>query len=102
MALLSEREDINSSETPSNLTIRQHAWRMGPCECVFERPYIPGHQLALSFAYYHFVVPHRGLRQRLAHPLPTKGSGSLKRWGAAHPRHGSRCNRPHLDHGQTP
>jgi hypothetical protein len=38
------------------------------------------HHLALSFAYYHFVVPHRGLRQRLAHPLPTKGSGSLKRW----------------------
>jgi hypothetical protein len=36
--------------------------------------------LALSFASYHFVVPHRGLRQRLAHPLPTKGSGSLKRW----------------------
>jgi hypothetical protein len=38
------------------------------------------HHLALSFASYHFVVPHRGLRQRLAHPLPTKGSGSLKRY----------------------
>jgi hypothetical protein len=22
------------------------------------------HQLTLAFAYYHFVIPHRGLRQR--------------------------------------
>src|SRR2546426_4678700 len=31
------------------------------------------HQLTLAFAYYHFVVPHRSLRQRLPHSLPTKG-----------------------------
>src|SRR5262249_20670887 len=40
-----------------------------------------GHQLTLAFAYYHFVVPHRSLRQRLSHSLPTKGrSGSRKKW----------------------
>ena len=39
------------------------------------------HQLTLAFAYYHFVVPHRSLRQRLSHPLPTKGrKGSWKKW----------------------
>src|SRR5262245_63415679 len=38
-------------------------------------------QLTLAFAYYHFVVPHRGLRQRLPHPIPTKGhNGSPKKW----------------------
>jgi hypothetical protein len=39
------------------------------------------HQLTLAFAYYHFVIPHRGLRQRLRHPLVTKGrKGSRKKW----------------------
>jgi hypothetical protein len=31
------------------------------------------HQLALAFAYYHFVIPHLGLRQRLPKPIPTNG-----------------------------
>jgi hypothetical protein len=65
----------------NNLTIRQHARRMGRKVNAFSKDHTYlEHHLALSFAYYHFVVPHRGLRQRLAHPLPTKGSGSLKRW----------------------
>jgi hypothetical protein len=65
----------------SNLTIRQHTRRMGRKVNAFSKDHIYlEHHLALSFAYYHFVVPHRGLRQPLAHPLPTKGSGSLKRW----------------------
>ena len=39
------------------------------------------YQLALAFAYYHFVIPHRGLRQRLEQPQPTKGStGSPRKW----------------------
>ena len=65
----------------NNLTIRQHARRMGRKVNAFskDQTYLE-HQLALSFAYYHFVVPHLGLRQRLAQPLPTKGSGSPKRW----------------------
>ena len=34
----------------------------------------------------HFVIPHRGLRQRLACPLPTKGDkGSYKKWKAVTP-----------------
>jgi IS1 family transposase len=65
----------------NNLTIRQHARRMGRKVNAFSKDHTYlEHHLALSFAYYHFVVPHRGLRQPLAHPLPTKGSGSRKRW----------------------
>lgn len=65
----------------NNLTIRQHARRLGRKVNAFSKDhaYLED-QLALSFAYYHFVVPHLGLRHRLAPPLPTKGSGSPKRW----------------------
>ena len=46
-----------------------------------KEPAYLGHQLTLAFAYYHFVVPHRSLRQRLPHSLPTKGrNGSRKKW----------------------
>ncbi len=65
----------------NNVTIRQHARRMGRKVHAFSKdPTYLEHHLALAFAYSHFVVPHRGLRQRLAQPLPTKGSGSLTRW----------------------
>ena len=65
----------------NNLTIRQHARRMGRKVNAFSKDHTYlEYQLALSFAYYHFVIPHRGLRHRLAQPLPTKGSGSPKRW----------------------
>ncbi len=37
-------------------------------------------QLVLYHVYYNFCLPHASLRLPLAHPLPTKGSGSLKRW----------------------
>jgi hypothetical protein len=66
----------------NNLTIRQHSRRVGLRVNAFskERDYLED-QLTLAFAYYHFVVPHRGLRQRLEHPVPTKGlQGSLKKW----------------------
>jgi len=42
-------------------------------------------QWALSFAYYHFVVPHRGLRQRLSQPLPTKAAAHPSGGCSAHP-----------------
>ena len=65
----------------NNLTIRQHARRMGRKVNAFSKDHAYlEYQLALSFAYYHFVVPHLGLRQRLAHPLPTKGGGAPKLW----------------------
>lgn len=37
-------------------------------------------QLWLSSAYYHLVLPHHSLRQRLEMPEPTRGSGTLKKW----------------------
>jgi len=37
-------------------------------------------QLHLSLGYYHFCWAHGGLRQKIAPPIPTKGSGSPKKW----------------------
>jgi IS1 family transposase/transposase-like protein len=37
-------------------------------------------QLWLSTAYYHLVLPHHSLRQRLGMPESTRGSGPLKKW----------------------
>jgi transposase-like protein/IS1 family transposase len=37
-------------------------------------------QLWLSLAYYHLVLPHHGLRQRLPVPEPTRGTGSPRLW----------------------
>ena len=74
---------INTSGVErNNLTIRQHSRRMGRKVNAFskERDYLE-HQLTLAFAYYHFVKPHRGLRQRLPEPQPTKGPcASYKKW----------------------
>ena len=66
----------------NNLTLRQHSRRLGRKVNAFskEKDYLQD-QLALALAYYHFVVPHRGLRQRLEQPIPTKGGrGSPKKW----------------------
>jgi hypothetical protein len=71
----------------NNLTIRQHARRMGRKVNAFSQdPDYLEHQLPLAFAYYHLVIPRRGLRQRLACPLPNKGDkGSYKKWKAVTP-----------------
>lgn len=37
-------------------------------------------QLALRRTYYNFCLPHTSLRLELPKPLPTKGSGSPKKW----------------------
>ena len=37
-------------------------------------------QLALCQVYYNFVLPHASLRQALAEPIATKGTGSAKVW----------------------
>ncbi len=68
--------------TAFGVTIRQHSRRLGRKVNAFskKRLYLK-HQLALAFAYYHFCCPHRGLRQKLPHPIPTKnGRGSPKKW----------------------
>jgi len=37
-------------------------------------------QLALFQVSHNFVLPHASLRQALAEPIPTHGTGSAKRW----------------------
>ena len=37
-------------------------------------------QLWLSFAYYHFCLPHLSLRRPLDEPEPTRGAGSPRKW----------------------
>jgi hypothetical protein len=37
-------------------------------------------QLALYSVYYNFCLPHASLRQALPQCVPTKGTGSAKRW----------------------
>jgi hypothetical protein len=71
----------------NNLTVRQHARRMGLKVNAFSKdPNYLEYQLTLAFAYYHFVVPHRSLRQRLPHAIPTKGpNGSPKKWKSVTP-----------------
>jgi IS1 family transposase len=66
----------------NNLTIRQHSRRLGRKVNAFSKKQLFLHyQLALAFAYYHFCCPHRGLRQKLRRPIPTKnGHGTPKRW----------------------
>jgi len=64
------------------VTIRPHSRRLGRQVNAFSKdPDYLEHQLTFAFAYYHFVVPHRGLRPRLRRPRPTKGrKGSRKKW----------------------
>lgn len=65
----------------NNLSIRQHSRRMSRGVNAFSKEHDNlEHQLALSFAYYHFVIPPGGLRQKLPKPVPTQGSGSSKVW----------------------
>jgi len=66
----------------NNLTVRQHSRRMGRKVNAFSKDHdYLEHQLTLAFAYYHFVVPHRSLRQRLPRPVPTKGPrATYKKW----------------------
>ena len=66
----------------NTLTVRQHARRLGRKVNAFSKePASLGQQLTRAFAYYHFVVPHRRLRQRLPPTLPPTGQkGSRKKW----------------------
>jgi hypothetical protein len=64
-----------------NLDIRQRGagvgWRvhtLGQGEDGFQQ------QLAVFLAYHHGVLPHARLRLALGEPVPSKGTGSAKRW----------------------
>lgn len=71
----------------NNLTVRQHSRRMGRKVNAFSKDLdFLEHQLTLAFAYYHFVVPHRGLRQRLPRSILTKGPrATRKKWKSVTP-----------------
>ena len=65
---------INTSYVErQNLTIRQGSRRLTRKVNAFskERDWLEK-QLWLAFTYYHFVLPHLGLRKRLPEPIPTK------------------------------
>jgi len=64
-----------------NLTIRHHVAAVGrQVMTLCKREAGLRDQLHLYHTYYNFCLPHAGLRVPLAHPQPTKGSGSAKRW----------------------
>lgn len=63
------------------LTIRHHVAAVGRrVMTLCKREAGLRDQLHLYHTYYNFCLPHAGLRVPLAHPQPTKGSGSAKRW----------------------
>lgn len=67
-----ERENLTLRQSNRRLTRRTNAFSK-------ELSWLEK-QLWLSLAYYHLVVPHHSLRQPLAQPDPTRGSGTLRRW----------------------
>ena len=80
-------QTINTSFVErDNLTLRQSNRRLTRKTNGFSKE-ISGleKQLWLSLAYYHFVLPHHSLRTPLAEPIPTRGTGSEKRWQAVTP-----------------
>ena len=64
-----------------NLTCRQMNGRLTRKTLAFSKDlsWLEKH-LWLTLAYYHFVLPHSSLAQPLTQPIPTRGSGSPKKW----------------------
>ncbi len=80
-------ETINTSFVErNNLTCRQCNGRLSRKVLSFSKDlsWLEKH-LWLSLAYYHFVLPHASLAQPLPQPLPTRGTGSPKKWQAVTP-----------------
>jgi len=64
-----------------NNTMRQHNRRFTRKSLGFSKKrYWLERQLHLCVGYYHFCLPHGGLREEIEPPLPTKGNGSPKKW----------------------
>jgi hypothetical protein len=64
-----------------NNTMRQHNRRFTRKTLGFSKKrYWMERQLHLCVGYYHFCLPHSGLREEIDPPLPTKGNGSPKKW----------------------
>ncbi len=69
-----------------NNTMRQYNRRFTRKTLGFSKDdYWLERQVHLSVAYYHFCLPHSGLREEIFPPLPTKGSGSPKKWRQVSP-----------------
>jgi IS1 family transposase len=76
------KQKINTSFVERiNLTLRHLASRLHRKTLCFskEREYLVYH-LHLVLTYYHFTRYHASLRVALPEPLPTRGSGSPKKW----------------------
>jgi IS1 family transposase len=64
-----------------NLDIRQHVAAVGRrVATLCKQEAGLRQQLALYHAYHNFCLPHTSLRQPLARPEPTNGTGSAKQW----------------------
>jgi hypothetical protein len=64
-----------------NLTLRLHDSRLVRKTLCFSKELkLLEAQVALDDAYYNFCLSHLSLRELIGQPLPTKGSGSCKRW----------------------
>lgn len=64
-----------------NLTLRQHNRRLTRKTNGFSKELSWFEkQLWLALAYYHLVLPHQSLRQKLTLPEATRGTGSARCW----------------------
>lgn len=79
---LSTSTTVNTSFVErENLSLRQHNRRLTRKTNGFSKELTwLEKQLWLSLAYYHLVLPHKSLKQRLSSPEPTRGRGSERRW----------------------
>jgi IS1 family transposase len=72
-----ERENLTLRQQNRRLTRRTNAYSK-------ELPWLEKH-LWLSLAYYHLVLPHESLRTPLSEPVPTRGTGTPRRWQVVTP-----------------
>jgi IS1 family transposase/transposase-like protein len=87
LATSSTSTTINTSFVErDNLALRQHNRRLSRKTNAFSKELMwLEKQLWLSLAYYHLVLPHESLRQELAQPAATRGTGSVQRWTSVRP-----------------
>jgi IS1 family transposase len=81
-----------------NNTMRQHNRRFTRKTLGFSKKrYWMERQLHLCVGYYHFCLPHSGLREEIDPPLPTKGNGSPKKWREVTPDDGGGSDGSRMD-----
>src|SRR5262249_40842926 len=72
-----ERDNLAQRQSNRRLTRRTNAFSKDLAW--FEK------QLWVSLAYYHLVLPHKSLQERLPTPQPTRGAGSSRKWRSVTP-----------------